>query len=224
MSARTGGRTSSRVAPHPLKRHSVTGREVKKGSLPGADLADHSVGASKLVARSLTARNLRLGSVTGRELRNGTITTSDLARASVAALHGATGATGATGPRGAVGPTGPAGAAGPAGTMIHLAGYTSTDPQTLPGDDTFHSAWTMTFTARADELYIVTGAIGGASDSGCGSLQQQVSVDGAPAPGVSNGGFLRFSSGPHTLSYDVKDSCDITVPHQEAILVPFLLP
>lgn len=201
-----------------LKRHSLTGREVKRGSLPGADLADHSVGANKLVARSLTARYLRLGSVTGREIRDGTLTTSDLSGPAVAAL---TGARGATGPQG---PAGPAGPAGPVGTAIRLAGHVSTDSQTLPGDDAFHSAWTISFIADATRLYIITGAIGGASDSGCGSLQEQVSVDGAPAPAVSNGGLLRFSSGAHTISYDLKDSCEISVPHQEAILIPFLLP
>ena len=198
-----------------LKRHSLTGREVKQGSLPGADLANHSVAAGKLVARSLTSRYLRLGSVTGREIRNGTVTTSDLSQRTRAALKGA------TGPEG---PAGPTGAAGPAGTAIHLAGYTNKDPQTLPGDSAFHSAWSMSFTAGANQIFIITGAIGNASDSGCGDLQQQVSVDGAPAPSVFNGGFLRFTGGPHTISYDLKASCPISVPQQEAILIPFLLP
>jgi hypothetical protein len=206
------------VSAKKLKRHSLTGLQVKKGSLSGADLANRSVSASKLKAHSLTAEYLRLGTLTNRQIRNGTLTISDFSKKTVAAFKGAKGAEGPTGAQGAVGP------AGPAGTGIKLAGHVKTDPQTLPGDGMFHSAWSMSFTAAANQLFIITGAIGGATDSGCSALEQQVSVDGTPVPSVLNGGFLTFSAGAHTLSYDLKDSCQIDVPNQEAILIPFILP
>jgi hypothetical protein len=209
------------VNANKLKRHSLTGRQVEKGSLSGADLANRSVDANKLRARSLTGEYLRLGSLTNREIRNGTLTMSDLSTNTVAALKGAKGAAGATGAQGAIGPAGPA---GPVGTAIKLAGHVKKDAQTLPGDDTFHSAWSISFTAAANQLFIITGAIGGATDSGCSALEEQVSVDGDPAPSVLHGGFLTFPAGAHSISYDLKDSCEISVPDQEAILIPFNLP
>ena len=196
----------------------ITGKDVKDGSLSGRDVANHSVSAKKLKRHSLTAEYVRLGTLTNRQIRNGTLTVGDFSKKTVAALKGARGAAGPTGAQGAIGP------AGPAGTSIKLSGHVKTDPQTLPGDGTFHSAWSMSFTAAADRLFILTGAIGGATDSGCSALEQQVSVDGTPVPTVLNGGFLTFSAGAHTLSYDLKDSCQINVPNQEAILIPFILP
>jgi len=196
----------------------ITGKDVKDGSLSGRDVANHSVSAKKLKRHSLTAEYVRLGTLTNRQIRNGTLTVGDFSKKTVAALKGARGAAGPTGAQGAIGP------AGPAGTSIKLSGHVKTDPQTLPGDGTFHSAWSMSFTAAADRLFILTGAIGGATDSGCSALEQQVSVDGTPVPSVLNGGFLTFSAGAHTLSYDLKDNCQIDVPSQEAILIPFVLP
>jgi hypothetical protein len=193
----------------------ITGRDVKDGSLSGRDLANRSVSAKKLKRHSLTAEYLRLGTLTNRQIRNGTLTIRDFSKKTVAALKGAAGPTGAQGP---------AGPAGPAGTGIKLAGHVKTDPQTLPGDGTWHSAWSMSFTAAANQLFIITGAIGGATDSGCSALEQQISVDGTPVPSVLNGGFLTFSAGAHTLSYDLRDNCQIDVPNQEAILIPFILP
>jgi hypothetical protein len=205
-----------------------TGHQIKNGSLSGVDLANNSVGAKKLKAHSLTASNLRLGSLTNREVRDGTLTLGDLSGDTIAALKGAKGDPGPAGPQGAAGsvsaqgPAGPQGAAGPAGTSIKLAGYVKTDPQTLPGDSTFHSAWSINFSSTANQLFIVTGNIGNAS-AGC-TIDQQITVDGAPAPSVLNGGFLTFPVGAHTLSYDLSASCPIDVPNQEVILIPFTLP
>ena len=52
------------------------------------------------------------------------------------------------------------GPAGAPGTGIQLAGYVETGPQTLPGDSAFHAAWSMTFTAGTNQLFIMTGNIG----------------------------------------------------------------
>jgi hypothetical protein len=209
----------------------ITGRDVKDRSLSGADVANHSLGAGKLKVRSLTGKYVRTGGLTGREVRNGTLTLKDLSRASIAALAGAGGRAGTAGNQGAAGPQGPTGAQGPAGpqgpagspgTGIELAGYIKTGPQTLPGDSTFHAAWSMQFSVVPNQVFIVTGNIGNPS-AGC-SVDQQVTVDGTPAPSVFNGGFLTFTPGSHTLSYEVSASCPIDVPDQEAILIPFTLP
>jgi hypothetical protein len=164
----------------------------------------------------------------------------------IARLKGSRGATGATGPAGAAGaaggagPAGPAGATGragatgsigstgPAGTAIKLAGYAKTDDQTLPDDASFHTIWTMHITVQSNQLFIVTGAIGGASTPGCSGgnqLTEQVTVDGSPA--ANPGAFLTFAPGAHTVSYDVRGDCPgspANVPGQEAILIPFTLP
>jgi hypothetical protein len=208
----------------------ITGRDVKDRSLTGADVADHSLGARKLKLRSLTGKYLRGGGLTGREVGDRTLTLKDLSKSTIAALTGAagpgqTGAQGAVGPQGPTGAQGPAGPQGPAGapgTGIKLAGYIKTGPQTLPGDSAFHAAWSMQLSAQANQLFIVTGQIGNPS-AGC-SVDQQVTVDGTPAPSVFNGGFLTFTPGAHTLSYEVSAACPIDVPDQEAILIPFTLP
>jgi hypothetical protein len=180
----------------------VTGRDVKNGSLTGADVRDHSV-----------------------RLR-------DLSAKTVAALRGAKGDTGPAGPQGALGPAGPQGPAGaqgevgppgPAGTGIKLAGYVSTSPQTVPGDNTFHAVFSMTFTAKANQLFIITGNIGG-YNAPC-SVDQQVTVDGVPDPSVFNGaGFLTFAAGQHTLAFEMRAACDIDASSQNAVLIPFTLP
>jgi hypothetical protein len=207
----------------------ITGHQVKDGSLSGADLADHSVPAKKLKGRSLTARYLRLGSLTNREVRDGSLTLADLSRGTIETLKGAkgdqgrAGAQGAEGAPGAQGPAGPRGEAGPPGSTIKLAGYVKVDAQTLPGDSALHSAWSMSFSSSANQLFILTGNIGNPS-AGC-AIDQQITVDGAADPSVFNGaGFLTFPAGAHTLSYEVSASCPIDVPNQEAILIPFLLP
>jgi hypothetical protein len=210
----------------------ITGRDVKNGSLWGVDVANHSLGARKLKPRSLTGKYVRIGGLTGREVGNGTLTLKDLSRASLAALAGAGGTQGTSGAQGAVGPQGPAGAQGPAGpqgpagapgTGIKLAGYVKTGPQTLPGDSTFHAAWSMQFSALPNQVFIVTGKIGLPPGPPC-SVDEQVTVDGTPAPSVFNGGFLTLTPGSHTLSYEVSAACPIDVPDQEAILIPFTLP
>ena len=180
----------------------ITGRDVKNGSLTGADVRDHSVGLRDLSPRA------------------------------IAALRGANGDAGAVGPQGApgtAGPQGPAGSEGaagppgPAGTGVRLAGYVSASPQTLPGDNTFHAVFSMTFTAKADQLFIITGNIG--SYSAPCSVDQQVTVDGVPDPSVFNGaGFLTFTAGQHTLAFEMRAACDIDAGSQNALLIPFTLP
>jgi hypothetical protein len=201
-----GGATATTIAL-------ITGDDVKDGSLSGVDLADHSIGGKKLKRRSVGAKHLRVDSVTTRQVRDGTLTSGDLSSDAIAALKGA---------KGEPGPAGPQGQAGPAGNSIKLAGYVKTNPQTLPGDSQFHSAWSISFSSTANQVFILTGQIGGASAS-C-QLDEQVTVDGAPASSVFNGGFLTLPPGAHTVSYDLRASCPIDVPNQEAILIPFVLP
>lgn len=182
----------------------ITGANVKDQSLTGADFANHSIGFAKLSAGT------------------------------VAKLRGAQGPAGPAGATGAQGPAGPAGAdgaAGAPGTMIQLAGHATSDDQVLPDDSEFHTVWSTQFQASANEAFIVTGAIGGASTPGCPdgdySAQEQVIVDGAPAS--LNGALMTFSPGSHTLGYQVRSNCSVGgfpahVQGQEAILIPFLLP
>ncbi len=213
----------------------ITGSDVKDGSLSGADLANHSIGAGKLKPRSLRAAAIARGSLTTLEVRNGTLKLADLSGGAVAALEaaaastgaGPAGATGPQGPQGPAGPAGPQGATGPPGssgtaTSLELAGDAQAGAQTLPGDGTYHAAWAMTFTASADQRFIVTGNIGNPS-AAC-SYDEQVTLDGNPYPSAFNGGLLQFSTGTHTLGYELKADCPIDLPAQEAILIPFTLP
>jgi hypothetical protein len=206
----------------------ITGRQVKDGTLSGADIANRSIGAKKLKLRSLTTKHLQLGSVTSGEVRNGSLTVADASPALLAALHGATGPAGARGPAGPQGATGPQGAPGPQGpagapgTGIQLAGYVEEDPQTLPGDSTFHTVFSMSFTAGANQLFIMTGNIG--SYSAACSVDQQVLIDGTPDPMVFNGAFLTFSAGAHTIAYQLQAGCPIDVGAQQAVLIPFTKP
>jgi Collagen triple helix repeat (20 copies) len=227
----------------------ITGSQVKHGSLTGANLADNSVGANKLKRRSLSAQNIRLGSLTGRELRAGTLTLGNLSSGTINALKGATGPAGpqgaagaaglngakgdpgsagpqgpagSTGPQGAAGAAGTQGPAGPAGSNIKLAGYAKTNAQTLPGDSVFHPAWSITFTSTADQLFIATGNIGNAT-AAC-AIDQQVTIDGTPNASVNNGGILSLPASAHTLSFELRATCPIDVPDQEAILIPFSKP
>jgi hypothetical protein len=204
----------------------ITGKQVKDGSLSGADFKNNSISAKKLKSRSLTAKYVQLGSLTNREVQDGTLTLSDLSTDTIAALKatsvGAPGPVGPKGDAGATGLQGPAGPQGPAGSSIKLAGHAKTDAQTLPGDSTFHAAWSMNFSSTTNQLFILTGMIGNAT-APC-PVDQQVTVDGTPRPEVFNGGFLTFTPGTHTLSYEVSASCPIDVPAQEAILIPFTLP
>jgi hypothetical protein len=215
----------------------ISGSQVKDGSLSGVDLADGSIGARKLKPRSLTARHLGSGSVTSRQLRDRSIAAVDLSAGLLAALRGAqgergpagalgaAGAQGPAGPQGDAGPQGPAGpqgAVGPPGTGIQLAGYVETGPQALPGDSTFHAAWSVTFTAGENQLFIMTGNIGSFS-AGC-AVDQQVTIDGVPDSTVFNGGMLTFSPGSHTIAYELRADCPIDVAPQQAVLIPFTKP
>ncbi len=206
----------------------INGRQVKDGTLTGADIANRSIDAKKLKVRSLTKRQLQTGSVTSREVRNGSLTVADASPALLAALHGAQGPPGVQGPaglQGAAGPqgaTGPQGPAGSAGTGIQLAGYVRAAPQTLPGDSAYHTAFSMSFTAGANQVFIMTGNIG--SYSAPCAVDQQVLIDGTPDPTVFNGGFLEFSAGAHSIAYQLRAACDIDVGAQQAVLIPFTKP
>ncbi len=206
----------------------LTGADIKDRSLTGADVADRSLGAKKLKLRSLTAKQLSAGSVTSGAIRNGSVTLADASPALRAALQGAQGPAGpqgAAGSAGATGPQGPAGPSGPAGAPgngIQLAGYVDVGPQTLPGDSAFHSAWTMNFTAGADQLFILTGNIG-SYNAGC-SVDQQVLIDGTPDPSVFNGAFLSFAAGAHSIEFQLRADCPIDVNPQQGILIPFTRP
>jgi hypothetical protein len=185
----------------------ITGANVKDGSLTGADLANHSIGFEEL-SRGAAAR---LRGATGHA--------------------GPAGNDGAPGAAGAAGAPGATGASGAPGTMIQLAGRGTSVDQTLPDDSAFHPIWSMAFHVAANELFIVTGSIGGESTVGCpdgdGSFQQQVTLDGAPY--VFSGALSTFSPGAHTLGYEVRGTCSVAgfpvhVPAQEAILIPFAAP
>jgi hypothetical protein len=206
----------------------ITGRQVKDGTLSGVDIANRSISAKKLKLRSLTTKQLRVGSVTSGLVRNRSLTVADASPALLAALHGSQGPAGAqgpAGPQGAAGPQGPAGpqgSAGAPGTGIQLAGYIEVGPQTVPGDSAFHTAWSMSFTAGANQVFIMTGNIGQYS-AGC-AVNQQVLIDGVADPTVFNGGFLTFSAGAHSVAYQLRAGCDIDVAPQQAVLIPFTKP
>jgi hypothetical protein len=185
----------------------ITGADVKDRSLTGADLADHSVGVVKLTRG--TAAHLR----------------------GVRGPVGPAGPAGASGQAGNDGAPGAAGASGPAGTQIKLAGYGSSVDQTLPDDSAFHTVWSIQFTATAHEAFIMTGQFGGANSTGCtdsgSGLTEQLTLDGSPYSPDS--ALSTFSPGPHTLTYQVQNTCSVTgypvhVPAQQAILIPFTLP
>ncbi|MDQ3121196.1 MAG: hypothetical protein M3Q59_01520 [Actinomycetota bacterium] len=114
------------------------------------------------------------------------------------------------------------GPAGAPGTGIQLAGYVETGPQTLPGDSAFHAAWSMTFTAGTNQLFIMTGNIG-PFNAGC-VVDQQVAIDGIPDSTVLNGGLLTFSPGAHTIAYELRADCPIDVAPQQGVLIPFSKP
>ena len=200
----------------------ITGHQVKDGTLTGADIANRSIDAKKLMLRSLTTKQLQVGSVTSGEVRNGSLTVADASPALLAALRGVQGPAGPQGPAGAQGATGSQGPAGSPGTGIQLAGYVDTAAQTLPGDSDFHTAFSMSFTAGANQVFILTGNIGQFSAS-C-SVDQQVLVDGTPDPTVFNGAFLTFSAGAHTVAYQLRADCPIDVAPQQAVLIPFTKP
>ncbi|MEP7225674.1 MAG: hypothetical protein ABI783_12040 [Actinomycetota bacterium] len=111
---------------------------------------------------------------------------------------------------------------GAPGTGIQLAGYVETGPQTLPGDSAFHAAWSMTFTAGTNQLFIMTGNIG-SFNAGC-AVDQQVTIDGVPDPTALNGGLLTFSPGAHTIAYELRADCPIDVAPQQGVLIPFTKP
>ena len=80
----------------------------------------------------------------------------------------------------------------------------------------------MSFTAGANQVFIMTGNIGSYS-AGC-SVDQQVLIDGVADPSVFNGAFLQFSAGAHTVAFELRADCPIDVGPQQAVLIPFTKP
>jgi hypothetical protein len=81
----------------------------------------------------------------------------------------------------------------------------------------------MSFTAGANQVFILTGNIG--SYSAACPVDQQVLIDGSPDSSVFNGAaFLTFSAGAHTIEYQLQAGCPIDVGPQQAVLIPFTKP
>jgi hypothetical protein len=82
-------------------------------------------------------------SITSKQIKNGTILKADLAKSTIAALHGARGAHGAAGAVGATGATGAAGAAGATGPAGPF-------PDALPSGKTVRGGWALAGTGTLD--------------------------------------------------------------------------
>ena len=80
----------------------------------------------------------------------------------------------------------------------------------------------MSFTAGANQVFILTGNIGSFS-AGC-SVDQQVLIDGTADPTVFSGAFLTFSAGAYTVAYQLSAASPIDVGPQQAVLIPFTKP
>jgi hypothetical protein len=125
-------------------------------------------------------------------------------------------------------------------TSLKLAGYVKNGSQTLPDDSSFHSIWSLDFKAADKQLYILTGNFGSASTPGCllgdSQYSERVLLDGNTfwehdSDGTNTGtppqGFLTFSSGNHTLEYEVRGDCPgfpASVQGEEILMIPFTLP
>ena len=124
-------------------------------------------------------------------------------------------------------------------TSLRLAAFVQTSQQSFPDDLAFHSAWSFSFKSAADQIFILTGNIGGGSTPGCptgdavserlvldGSVYWEHDSDGTTS-GTSPNGFVTFPKGKHTLSYDVRSDCSgfpVTLPGQAVVMIPFTLP
>jgi hypothetical protein len=159
-----------------------------------------------------TAASYTVATLTGKDVKDGTLTLRDLSPASVKALN-------KDKDKGVV-----------VATSLKLAGYVNTGPQTLPDDSSYHSIWTITFKAPDKNLFVLTGNLGSATTPGCsgGDYQysQRIILDGT-ATGTLPEGFLTFTPGNHTLTYEIRGDCPgspVNVPGQQFLMLPFTLP
>lgn len=167
-----------------------------------------------------TAASITL--VTGKQVKDGSLTLRDLAPTSVDALRAQSRS------------------AGGAASSIKLAAYANPSPQTLPDDTSFHEAWALNFKVSSNQIFIVTGAIGGATTPGCPNgdftYSERALTDGVvtwehDSDGTNFGtppnGFMTFANGKHTLSYQLRTDCPgfpVNVPTQQVAMIPFTLP
>jgi hypothetical protein len=158
-----------------------------------------------------TAASYTVGNLTGKDVKDGSLTLRDLSPASVKALTDKS-------------------KGGVVATSLKLAGYVNTGPQTLQDDSSYHSIWSLSFKAPDKNLFILTGNFGNATTPGCsdGDYQysQRVLLDGI-ATGSLPDGFLTFTPGNHTLTYEVRGDCPgfpVNVPNQVIMMIPFTLP
>jgi hypothetical protein len=159
-----------------------------------------------------TAASYTVATLTGKDVKDGSLTLRDLSPASVKALND-------KGKDKSV-----------VASSLKLAGYVNTGPQTLPDDSSYHSIWSITFKAPDKNLFVLTGNFGSATTPGCsgGDYQysQRVLLDGT-ATGTLPAGFLTFTPGSHTLTYEIRGDCPgspVNVPAQQILMLPFVLP
>jgi hypothetical protein len=171
------------------------------------------------VGGTATAASINL--ITGSQVKDGSLTLRDLSPSAVEVLK-------------------TQGRAAGAASSLKLAAYANPSPQILPDDTTFHAAWSLAFKAATNQIFIMTGQIGGASTPGCpngdftyseravldGSVIYEHDSDGTTT-GTSPFGFMTFASGKHVLSYQLRGDClghPVNVPTQQVALIPFTLP
>jgi hypothetical protein len=161
-----------------------------------------------------TAASYTVANLTGKDVKDGSLTIRDLSPASVKALNA-----GAT-----------SNGKGVVASSLKLAGYVKTSAQTLPDNSSFHTIWSINFKAGEKNLFILTGNFGSATTPGCsgGDYQysQRVLLDGADMQ-MAPEGFLSFTPGAHTLTYEIRGDCPgspANVPGQDIVMIPFRLP
>jgi hypothetical protein len=159
-----------------------------------------------------TAATFTVATLTGKDVKDGSLTLRDLSPTALQTLKGAKRS------------------ATKAADSLKLAGYVKTSPQTLPDDSSFHSIWSINFKAAENNLFILTGNFGGASTPGCSGGDSQYServlLDGTDL-GTPPQGFLSFTPGNHTLTYEIRGDCPgspVNVQGQEIVMIPFTLP
>ena len=158
-----------------------------------------------------TAATYTVSRFTGKDVKDGSLTLRDLSAASVKALS--------SGNR-----------KGVIASSLQLAGFVNLSGQTLPDDSSFHTVWSIDFKAGEKNLFILTGNFGNATTPGCSGgdyrYSEQVLLDGVNMP-MGQEGFLSFTPGKHTLTYQIRGDCPgspVTLPGQTVAMIPFRLP
>jgi hypothetical protein len=174
-----------------------------------------ALGTTGMAARGLLdGADIKPGSIGARQLRNGAITKAKLAPGLV--LRGPQGLQGIPGPQGVpgiAGAPGPAGANGPPGASGVLAAYAEVPNAAIPGDGSYHSVATASFTAQAGHRYIVFADVAGvscASGATTNSLNTVVLVN-TVAVGYPDDIFMSFPAGQQVnVDAQAAIQCDIT--------------